>query len=532
MNKSKLLTTAVIVVMMALLGTPCQAEVTYNLFGKPLTFMGYVQQGVGYGIESGSYKNEQTGHFDSKRDFQSFLFQALLEAKYEPDPNLKIFASGKLNADWAYEIYRSNSEWRNKGFHEGRSRLFILDNDKDLLNEAHVTWTPGSFNFRLGKQIVAWGETDGFRLMDQINPQDTRRGMGDVQFENSILPLWLVKAEYNAPVSSTWLQELGYQIVFNPNLQFRGNERIEPGNERYGIWSANLKEPLSPPPPFFGNYPFDYAHIGSWVDDVSKPSRAFDHQGMEIGGRVRGVINDAIVTLNGFYGRDNDIVRRVVGPPLGFPFSIPTSSFDNRMVFNLQTEAYYPILRYVGGTFSKDFPSLAVSALGGVAPTVRAEAMYVFDFTNASTLQTFEKSDEIRWMAGADWKVKINWLNPTAYFFLSGQFYNRHIMDYAKGVPGVRYKLTDYSGNIRQDNYQTTLMISTSYFHTKLQPMLFWLCDMTGHSNLFKAQVAWEPDNHWKYTLGALWVHGTEKGVNFEPLKNKDQAYFTVAYRF
>jgi hypothetical protein len=253
---------------------------------------------------------------------------------------------------------------------------------------------------------------------------------------------------------------------------------------------------------------------------------------MEIGGRVRGVINDAIVTLNGFYGRDNDIVRRVVGPPLGFPFSIPTSSFDNRMVFNLQTEAYYPILRYVGGTFSKDFPSLAVSALGGVAPTVRAEAMYIFDFTTASERQTFEKSDEIRWMAGADWKVKINWLNPTAYFFLSGQFYHRRILDRADSIPGVRYRLRDYQGDLERDNYQTTLMINTSYFHTKLQPMIFWLCDITGKSNMFKAQVAYEPDNHWKYTLGALWLHGTKKGTGFEPLKHKDQAYFTVAYRF
>jgi hypothetical protein len=522
MNKCKLFTVIVMVGIIALLSVPCQAEVSFNVFGKPLTFMGYVQQGVAYGIEPGSYNNERTGYYDTKRDFQSFLFQALLEARYEPNPEVRIFASGKLNADWAYEIYDQKNEWRDKGFDKGRNRLFVFDHEKDLLSEAHITWTPGAFNFRVGKQIVAWGETDGFRLMDQINPQDTRRGMGDVQFENSILPLWLVKAEYNIPMKSTWLQELGYQVVFNPNLQFRGNERIEPGNEQYGIWSANVTADLG------GPYPFDYAHIGSWVDDVSKPSRAFDHQGMEIGGRIRAVVNDAIITLNGFYGRDNDIVRKILpGAPV-----VGLSSFDNRMILHLPTEAYYPILRFVGATFSRDFSALSSSALGGVAPTIRAEAMYVFNFTNASTLQTFEESDEIRWMVGADWKVKIDFLNPKAYFFISPQFYHRHIMDYAKSVPGVRYKLTDYSGNIRQDNYTFSLLINTSYFHTKLQPMFFWFCDMTGHSNMFKAQVAWEQDNHWKYTLGALWVHGTEEGVSFEPLKHKDQAYFTVAYRF
>ncbi|OPY77513.1 MAG: hypothetical protein A4E65_02716 [Syntrophorhabdus sp. PtaU1.Bin153] len=135
-------------------------------------------------------------------------------------------------------------------------------------------------------------------------------------------------------------------------------------------------------------------------------------------------------------------------------------------------------------------------------------------------------------MVGMDWKIKINWLNPTAYFFISPQFYHRHINDYATSVPGVRYQLTDYSGIIKQDNYTFSLLISTSYLHTKLQPMFFWLSDISGHGNMFKAQIAWEQSHNWKYTLGALFVHGTEKDVNFEPLKHKDQAYFTVAYRF
>ncbi len=36
--------------------------------------------------------------------------------------------------------------------------------------------TNNQFYFRVGKQIVQWGETDGFLLMNQINPIDQRRG--------------------------------------------------------------------------------------------------------------------------------------------------------------------------------------------------------------------------------------------------------------------------------------------------------------------------------------------------------------------
>jgi hypothetical protein len=505
---------AVMFAIVSLWNASCKAEVILDMFGKPLTLMGYVQQTVGYGIENGR-------HFDTKDDFQSFLFQGLLEAKYEPDPNFKIFVSGKVNTDWAYPIFDSTSEWRNKGFDKGRDDLYFLHDSRDLLGEAHITWTPGNFYFRAGKQIVVWGETDGFKLMDQINPVDQRRGMGDVQFESSVIPLWLLKAEYNSPVDSSWVQELGYQIVFNPNLEFRGNERIEPGNERYGIWAANGEVPMG------GPYPFDYAHLGSWADNDRKPDGTFETEGMEIGARLRAVINDAIVTLNGFYGRDNDIVRRIIGPPI-----TEMSPFDNRLIFHLPTDAYYPILRFVGATFSRDFPSISSSALGGVAPTWRAEAMYVGGFTNGSELQTFEKSDEIRWMVGLDWKIKVDFLNPKAYFFISPQFYHRHIVDYANSIPGMSYSLTDYSGTIKRDNYTASILINTSYFHTKLQPMFFWLQDISGHGNLAKVQVAWEQDYHWKYILGAMFVQGTDNGVNFEPLKHKDQAYLTVQYRF
>jgi hypothetical protein len=514
MKKYKLILFIALFGMLTLLCVPCYAEATLNLFGKPLTVMGYAQQSIGYGLES-------EDHFDTKQDLQSLLFQGLLETKYEPSRNFNIFLSGKLNADWAYPIFDSDDEWQSKGFDEGEDDLYIYDEAKDILNEAHMTWTPGNLYFRLGKQIVVWGESIGFRLMDQINPVDERRGLGDVEFENSIIPLWLANAEYNTFVNSSWLQELGIQVVFNPNAEFRGNERIEPGNEKFGIWAANLTASMG------GPYPFDFAHFGSFDDNDTTPNDSYDPESMEIGGRIRAVINDAVITLNAFYGRDNDIVRKIIGPP-----TPEISSFDNRQIWHFPTEAEYPVLKFYGFTFSKDFPSLAFSALGGVAPTWFVEAMYVDDFTTSSELQTFEKSDEIRWMVGFDWKVKINFLNPRAYFFISPQFYHRRIVDYAEGVPGMDYELMDYQGTIEQDNYTGSIFMNTTYFHTKLEPSFFWMKDFTGEGDLIKAQLSWIQDHHWKYSLGALWLDGSKEGTSFEPLKNKDQVYFTVQYRF
>jgi len=513
MGKKKLLILSlmVLVTMVFMASSANQTlAIDFDLLGKPVTLMGYAQQSVSYGIPNNDY-------FDTKRNFQSALFQGLLEVAYSPHPDLKFFGSGKVNADWAYPILRNNNEWEDKGFNGSRERLYIFDDGRDLLNELHVTWTPGDFYFRVGKQVVVWGETDGFRLIDQINPVDQRRGMSDLQFENTILPLWLVRAEYRPPLKSSWLQDLGFQFIFNPNLEFRPNERIVPGNELFGIWAPNIEIPLG------GPYPFDYARLGSFDEHLKKPNHAFEREGMEFGFRVRSVIWDSIITLNYFYGRENDAVRRA----LPLPPRMEVSPFDGRLIIHPAMEGYYPRFRYVGGTFTRDLEWVKASFLGGVSPVLRLEAFYAFDFTNASEINTYEQSDEFRWAVGADWKVKIPFLNPKAYFMISPQFYHRRIMDYPSN-----FKLQDFSGTIKKDNYQTSLMINTTYFHNKLQPMFFWLRDITNKGDIFKLQVGWEQSHRWKYTLGVLLINAKDKGVNFQPLEHKDQIFFTVSYKF
>ena len=155
----------------------------FNLGGKPASLMGYVDQGV-----TANISREKS--FDNKDGLNSAVFTALLEGEYKPATNLKVFMSGKLTADWIYPIMsnNNNSEWKGKGFDQSRDELFVDTGWDKMLNEAYVTYSPGNFFLRVGKQIVGWGETDGFRLMDQINPVDNRRGLGDVEFENTHHP--------------------------------------------------------------------------------------------------------------------------------------------------------------------------------------------------------------------------------------------------------------------------------------------------------------------------------------------------------
>lgn len=475
-----------------------------ELGGDPLTISGYLNQSAAFGISG--------DHYDTQSGFQSAITQALLEAQYLPSDDVKIFASGKFVADWSYSILSSDSKWEKRGFDDSKDELFMDDNLSEMMHEAHVTWTPGDFFFRVGKQIVVWGETDGFRLMDQINPLDQRRGLTDVEFETTILPVWLAKAEYYfQPADLNWLQDLGVEVIFNPNAYFQPNKSIVPGNGRAGIWAPNIEIPLG------GPYPVDFAHLGALNSNITEPGE-WDSDGYEYGVRLRAVMFDSIVTLNYFYGIDNDPVTKAVNAPP----AMAVSPYDQRFVLHPMEEGYYPRFRFAGLTFTRDLEKLTMSALGGVAPVIRFEGFYGFDNTFTTALETFEKHDEIRWALGVDWKIRVDMLNPRAYFMISPQIYHRKILDY----PSYGIK------NLEDDNWQSSLMINTTYWHNKIQPSIFWLRDITTNSDMFRMQVIYEHSHKWNYTLGALILTGEDTGLGFEPLENKDQVYFTASYRF
>jgi hypothetical protein len=108
---------------------------------------------------------------------------------------------------------------------------------------------------------------------------------------------------------------------------------------------------------------------------------------------------------------------------------------------------------------------------------------------------------------------------------ISPQFFHRKIRDHENGLT--------YDGKkVRDDNYSASLMINTTYFHNKIQPLFFWLWDVSQKSNLFKIQVTYERSDVWNYTLGTLLLNGAKTGQGFQPLTNKDQIYFTIGYRF
>lgn len=506
MGKEKLfLWVFLVAVTMVLTGSSAMAE-EFTVFDRPLTLHGYITQGVGF-------SPYDLNKYDTEKGLQSALMNLFIEGDYSITNNLKFYGSGMLTVDWAYQLNANKDEWHDKLFSKSKGVLNVDNKYWQLLKEAHVTWNPENFFFRVGKQIVAWGETDGFRLADQINPLDQRRGFADVEFETSIIPIWLIRAEYYLPKKPSWLQDLGFQFIFNPDADFIPNQSPRLGNDEGGIWAPNLL--------ISGPFPQGDAHLGSpFRRTINEPSH-FDPNFFEYGFRIKGVVQDAIITLNYFYGRNLDPVTLFA--PIK---SLVTLASDGRLIIHPFFDDKYARLHFVGATFSRDITSLKASFLGGVAPVLRLETLYAFQNTFATTLTNqLVKSNEFRGAVGIDWKVKIPLLNPRAYFFISPQFYYRRIVDY----PGAEISFPE---PLKKNNYQTTLLINTTYFHNKLTPSFFWMHDVDSKSDFIRLQLVYDYSDKWHFTLGGLLLSGDKRGQGFELFDNKDQIYLKISYKW
>ena len=90
---------------------------------------------------------------------------------------------------------------------------------RNRLFQAYVEADVGKLFLRFGRQILAWGETDVFRLLDNINPLDNSFGGFLVPLDERRVPLDMLRASYSigaipgTPFFETFLE--GFAAIDN-----------------------------------------------------------------------------------------------------------------------------------------------------------------------------------------------------------------------------------------------------------------------------------------------------------------------------
>tara|TARA_R110001592_G_scaffold326841_1_gene607806 strand:+ start:6991 stop:8292 length:1302 start_codon:yes stop_codon:yes gene_type:complete len=236
--------------------------------------------------------------------------------------------------------------------------------------------------WRVGKQQVVWGEADGLKLLDVINPQSFREFILD-DFDDSRIPLWMINAELNVTENSV------LQILWIPDTS---THELAPSSSPFAFTSPALVPQLP-------------SGVSAVVNDANAPTSLLKDS--DFGMRFTNFVGGWDISLNYLYHYvDTPVIRsRLAG-------------------VQVVVEQDYERSHLVGGTAS--------TALGDW--TLRTEIAYETNryHRTVSTFPGVSKADQLGSVIGLDWQgwtdqfISFQWFQTTITESTPALFNNRH----------------------------------------------------------------------------------------------------------
>ncbi len=407
------------------------------------------------------------------------------------------------------------------------------------LFEAYVDLSWEALFLRIGRQNLSWGETDAFRLLDQINPLDASFGGFLVSLDDRRVPLDMVRAVYS-------FEDVGPFSELNL--------------EGYGAFDKNISSPTPAGSPWSTPNPPGMRSV------VKKPAQNFkDTRG---GFRVTARMGELTLSAAHYYTFLDAPEVRIVTPRKNPPISL--AAFEQAVnaglasqfiVDNFQANVLYPKIAISGLTASFPIPkwyaiirseaavfwdepffknSGATQLLGPVLSGGQITPGYRqvgIDPASGSPLLSYENdiahSHVVRWVLGIDINRYIRALNPQQSFIISGQMFGTHIVDFndtslaSAGPYGFGHFAIPVSEpgrqnsslvNIDQHQFVNTLSISTSFRSGVIKPQLVFFYDWQG-SWLVQPGITLTRDP-FRLTLQYNYLDGQYNGIGL--LRDRD----------
>jgi len=388
----------------------------------------------------------------------------------------------------------------------------VKENDKENITdfshqydlwECYLDLSRSDLFVRIGKQNLAWGETDVFRLLDGINPLDNTFGGPFEDLDDRRIPLWMLRGSYNfgkvGPIRSFSVE--GFWVPGNWDARVAP---IAPAGTPYAApqppsplprvlitpskqmsssrWGVRLMGILG------GNYNFSLAHYKTYLDILSlrlavgdSPLDAWSelsYPDVQITG----------ASLNFWESHTDVIVRSEVAWFWDEPVFIPE--------VNLPIEPLpFPI---------PGIPGLPVNG-------------------------TIPKKNHLKWMLGADKNLWLRTLNKTSTFMVSFQWFASWVEDFDERMrqPLALYpEATNFSA-AKELSSTFTLLTNTMYLKGALTPQLVLAYDIRGVW-MFVPSVKYirEP---FRFLIQYSGIVGTLSG--FGAFRDRDQIAFIITYQ-
>ncbi|MBM4256192.1 MAG: hypothetical protein FJ147_09875 [Deltaproteobacteria bacterium] len=338
------------------------------------------------------------------------------------------------------------------------------------LREVYLDTALPPFSLRVGRQQIVWGETDNFRALDVINPLDLRWHWSRESWEDIRIPLWMVRAIYDIGKAGP-LEESFVEAVWIPWDFQRGKTTTDP-RRPWAFIGGGLRAVANSA--IINNQLYD---LRVTVRD-RKPDRGLESS--QGGVRFKGIWRGIDFSFNYFFTFGDtgvkvrpDLSSRVDGlTPSGAVGTFnSTINLVNARAHVVGFAANYSEEKYTQSVFRVE----AALATGVPVRLGRFAGPLPSRFDPDSN--RFETANRTVVMLAFDRPTWIRPLNKIRTFFLSGQFFWRHYLDYNRfyrGASSVRRAIIDdriipdrftsvNTDRITQNEFVMTFSASTSY---------------------------------------------------------------------
>lgn len=328
-------------------------------------------------------------------------------------------------------------------------RAIVGDRIEFELREFYFEKNIGKAYLKLGKQQIVWGNADGLKVLDVVNPQDFREFIYD-DWEDSRIPLWTINAEI--PINDwlmqlIWIPDRTYHKIPEPDSTFEFTSPMIVGNPPAGV---NINQ-----------------------HSVDRPQRFLSDS--DVGVRFSRFWKGWDFTLNYLYHYDD------------IPVAFSDVSISNgKPLITVSPE--YKRSHLVGGTFSNAFGNLVI----------RGEFGYFFnryfvvdDLDNSDGVV---ETDEFSYVSGFDWSGFSDTL-------LSLQFFQGIITDSPSGL--IRDRIES----------NVSLYVSREFMNNVLHTEFIWLQNLNHSDGFFQPGISYELKDNIKLKLGIDLFYGTDKGL-------------------
>ena len=554
---------------------PAAAQV-YNVGGKEVTFDGFFRQEFLFNTNDNSrYNTNQTGLNGA---YQMWL----ADANVQWNDCLEFRGIFRMWGDLAYYMLKNNNHFQH--FYAGSERQLAWDTNWDqIVRELYFTYSRDNFLLRVGRQQIGWGEADGLRVMDIINPLDARRMFQfyDTEgYEEVRIPKLIIKAEFY-PGSFWKFYDNAIELYWNPGDIKRFGELLPPHLDAHQRpWAEYDDKGYGIPPWAEGTqWPNDMGNQwGAWAPPTPTApvpvrlftkEKAFKISNSEYGMRIKLNIKETFITLNYWRGwdpSDHEIIKSHMGGLGGGVLHMDPLG-DNPITMNMMgapVAAWFdkiqPRINVAGFTLSRELFGVGPLFCQVANPVLRMEGLYSFrqmfnseESTYLSTpggplpvsLFNTKKRDQIRYMVGFDWNMQIPW-NPKKATFVSGQFFHIYTRGNQFGDSNL-LQLAPYDWVWPKNQFYMTLLMKTEYMNERVCPSMLYVQDFHTRSAWIKSKIDFKIGNHWRPQIGYLFITASQNNSrmisgfpypvrdnqeSFGLFANQDTAWLRIQYQF